>query len=608
MKKLLITLLLALLVLSMSFALISCDDQPDTPKDTDGQTESESLPGESDGESETEAVFNGIADTEIHKIVENGVANYAVIRAESASKTAISLASELYQYLAGLSSEMVRFETDYTMDYLMTGAHNQETYEIIIGNTMYEQSAKVYEGLGLGEYVITTVGHKILIASKTDNGIAAAITELTNVFKACYDESGKTLSVSAADIEKRTVFNTFLNGLPALGSESLECQYDCGDSSDMLIYNDFTEEMMNEYVTKLKELGYKEHTSTELNENKFVTLTSESKILNVSLTKADKKMRVIFDNTSKFSLPEYDADWDSSKKVCDTLLIQVGTSPLDNETTNGECYVIRCEDGRFIVYDGGHPNNEEGLTQRNCHVRLYNVLKRYTPEGMETRIAAWVFTHGHSDHVGAFTKFGGYASEIKVDQFIYNFPSTDPNLNTYGYATTRGTNSTMEKFTTAEKVKAHPGQIFKFANVEIEVLYSLEFYAPEVLDYYNTSSIVTRVYAHGQSVLMPGDMSPDGNKICRKYYGDYLQSDFYQVTHHGFTGGSNEFNKLVAPKWVLWPLAERTFASHKAASTNSWLSDPSSSVEIIFPAFFNTTVIPLPFDGKTESYTVYPNE
>ena len=606
MKKLLISLLLVLMVLSMSFALIACDKDPTPPADSEGESSSDVTPGDS----ETDGTEEGaIPDVTVHNIIENGAAKYAVIRAEDATKTAIGAATALYQYFSGLSSELVRFETDYTIDYLLNGSHNMEAYEIIIGNTIYEYSSTAGEGLGYGDYRITTEGNKIFVASPTDAGLNAAVNYLITVFKSNYNSDTASLSVNAADIEKKSVYSSFLNSMPTVEGAVLSFLYDCGDETDMLAFKNCTEEIFDKYVAKLKELDYKEYTSTEMNNNKFITLTNSNKIFNVSFTPSDKMMRVIVDNSAKFSLPEYDKDWDSSKKVCDSLLIQIGTAPADNPEQNGECYLIRCEDGRFLVWDGGFRNNSPDVTPKNNHIHLYNALVKYTPEGQTPTIAAWIFTHGHSDHVGVVSTFAStYSKKVDVDQFVYNFPSLDPDLNTYGPATTRSTVDAMSKYyPNAELVKAHPGQLFKYANVEMEMLYTLEFYAPKVLEFYNTSSLVDRVWIYGQSIMMSGDMSPDANDICRKYYKDYLKSDFYQVAHHGASGGSNTFNKLVAPKWVLWPRGETNYTASTTSDRNSWLSDKTSSVEIIFPAWFQTTVINLPFDGKEGSYEVYPN-
>ena len=116
------------------------------------------------------------------------------------------------------------------------------------------------------------------------------------------------------------------------------------------------------------------------------------------------------------------------------------------------------------------------------------------------------------------------------------------------------------------------------------------------------------MYVYYQTFMMSGDMSPDSNRICIDCYRSHLQSDFYQVAHHGATGGSNEFNKICKPKYVLWPIGGGKWDTYKNHERNSWLSDPNSSVEIIFPALFQTTVIKLPFDGSESSYEIYPNQ
>ena len=599
-EKILISLLLALVLIMSALTLIACDDDPTPPADSESSTEQ--TPGDTEDE--------GGEDLAVHNIIENGVVKYAVIRAESATKTAISAATSLYQYFAELSSEMIRFETDYTLDYLQNGTHDETTYEIVIGNTIYEYSAKAYEGLGFGDWRITTHGNKIYVAALADDGIVTAINWLLSFFRDNYNSETSSLSINAADIEKQQTFNTALNSMPFVDGVDVDCIYDCGDSSKLVIYNDCTEDVFDAYLTKLKEQDYKEYTSTVMNNNKFATYSNESGILNVSFTPSDKKLRVIFDSAAKFSLPEYDKDWDSSKKVCDSLLIQIGTAPEDNDAQNGECYLIRCEDGRFLIWDGGFKDNESGKTTRNNHVNIYNALVKYTPAGQKPTIAAWIFTHGHTDHIGACRTFmRSYSSKVDIEQFVYNFPSLDESVNTYGPAATQGLLDVMNQYYAgSELVKAHPGQLFKYANVEIEMLYSLEFYAPKVLSFYNTSSLVNIVRVGGQSIMMSGDMSPDANDICRKYYGDYLKCDFYQVSHHGGEGGSNTFNKLCDPKWVLWPRGANDWDRVMGVDRNSYLTGSDSKVEILFPAWFQTTVINLPFDGNKTSYEVYPNK
>ena len=100
MKKILTTLLLTLLILGMTLAFISCDKTPDTPS---AESDSDSLPD--DSESSTDQVTDEVIDLAEHKIIENGVVNYSVVRAESASSELVAGITALYDFLAHIFIE-----------------------------------------------------------------------------------------------------------------------------------------------------------------------------------------------------------------------------------------------------------------------------------------------------------------------------------------------------------------------------------------------------------------------------------------------------------------------------------------------------------------------
>lgn len=572
------------------FIFVSCNAIDETPHDSTNEIES---------------IIETPAETSL-KIIENGVSNFAVIRPEKASDIVMQSVKELYNFLSDYSSEYVRIETDYTLDYLTSGIHNHDTYEIIIGNTIYEESQNVLKNIGYGEYSISVVGKKIVVAAFTDDGIVQAIGVLKNIFEEYYDESTSSLIIDISDITVYEVFDEIYNAFPNADEEEFKYTFDCGDGSVMIAFNKVSEQIFKDYINKLLDRGYSEYSSTSMGQNKFATLYSDKYIANISLTQSDKTMRIRLDDASKFVLPKHE-DYDPANKVCDSLLIQVGTSPKDNESQNGMCYLIRCEDGSFIVYDGGYSKNETDGTPRNNYINIYNAIMQYTPDGVKQRISAWVFTHAHSDHAGAFVPFAkNYSEEVAIDQFIYNFPSGDPKINEHGEATANAVrNAIQEYYSDATHIKACPGQRICYSNVEMEVLYTLEFDAPNPLSYYNTCSVITRLYVNGQSILMSADMSKTANAICCEYYGRYLKSDFYQVPHHGYDGGTTAFNQYVNPTWALWPVGELHY-NDGLHGNNVWIAS-SENVKIHFPAWFQTTVINLPFDGAETSYTVYPN-
>ena len=602
MKKILTALLLTLLILGMTLAFISCDKTPDTPP---AESDSDSLPD--DSESSTDQVTDEVIDLAEHKIIENGVVNYSVVRAESASKDLISDVTRLYDFLSTKSSQPVTYETDYSIDYLTTGSHDASKLEIVIGNTNYEKSAELADSLNYGEYIIQPSGSKIYLVSTTDAGLEAAINDLINIFSLSYDSAAGKLTVTSAELNCKEAFDKALAELPTIDNGKYEFSKDGGDGSRMLVFEGTSADDYAKYSTKLTEMGYKEYMRNDsFGNNKYVMFTKDDVAVNVLYTDKDSTTRIILDDLTETSLPEIDSDYTSAQKKCSSLLIQIGTTPKDNEAQNGECYMIRCEDGRFIIMDGGFSGNDANGSPRNNAKRIYETLVKYTPDGMKPTIACWIFTHAHGDHVGAFNKFSTtYANRVDVDQIVYNYPLLGLD-DTPWPERSDIRNRINIYFRDAEVVKAHTGQTFQYANVKMEMLYTVELLWPEKLTgTVNNGSLVTRFYIYDQTMLMPGDMGPDANPVCIKYNGNYLKSDFYHVTHHGYSGGTNAFNKLVAPSWVLWPVGEGDYYSLKTNSRNSWLSDPTSSVKQIFPAWFQTTIFTLPFNGT--NYTVTPN-
>lgn len=594
MKK---TFLLSALILliTLILTLCSCNNPPEIPP---ADSESESLPADTDVST----------DSGIHKIIENGVVNYVVVRVENASKDLMSSISAFHKFLSGKSSERVIYETDYSLDYLATGKHDESRLEIVIGNTNYEKSAELMSTLNYGEYRIEASGNKIFVVSLTDEGLDSALKYLQDLFTLSYDSATKSLSVTSDEVGCLKSYNSALAGIPLFENGKYELAKDGGDGSTMLIFKNVSDDAYDNYVNKLLEMDYKEYYRNDnfSEKNKYILLTKGDAAVNVLYTGIDSRIRVIVDDLTITALPAVSTDYTADKKVCDSLMILIGNVPIGGGINKCEGYLIRCEDGKFIVIDGGVGGNGDGPIPRNTVKRLYDTIVQYTPSGMTPTVASWIITHRHLDHVGAFKEFAPkYTNKLTIEQFIFNYP-----LNEYGEqpwpARQELHNIIASYFKNAKIVKPHPGQIFQFANVKMETLYSIEMLYPKAFEKsQNNASLVTRFYIGEHTILMPGDMGPDAYPVVMQYYGDYLKSEFYQVAHHGVAGVGNSFNVLVDPTWVLWPSGEKMYEDQKFASHNAWFSDPAAKVKMIFVAGFQTTVINFPFDGT--NYTITPN-
>ena len=81
-------------------------------------------------------------------------------------------------------------------------------------------------------------------------------------------------------------------------------------------------------------------------------------------------------------------------------------------------FVLSLSDGSAIVIDGSEAT-DEACYETNKTV-LYNYLKRFSPNG-KIRVAMWVITHFHSDHVDVAARFlEEYREEMEIESFMYN--------------------------------------------------------------------------------------------------------------------------------------------------------------------------------------------
>ncbi len=134
---------------------------------------------------------------------------------------------------------------------------------------------------------------------------------------------------------------------------------------------------------------------------------------------------------------------------------------------------------------------------------------------------------------------------------------------------------------------AHSGMVYNFADISIEILFTHEDFYPNKLQIYNNSSTIFKITLAGKSFLVAGDLQEDGQIKAIKKCGTLLESDFLQVTHHGFNG-QVEFYKYIVGQdasgnfntdtIIIWPLPQGESSSlfdgtAARAVANRWLKE-----------------------------------
>ena len=349
--------------------------------------------------------------------------------------------------------------------------------------------------------------------------------------------------------------------------------------------------MYASYKESLKTAGFTVSYMTTIEQNEFTAYTNGVQIVTLTYTPNTNEMRVLMELADNTTVVLNDGYTSASQTVA-TTVTQLGqwyvdttveehrhwvenyVGPFDmgkyeknNYATNynaGMGYVIRLEDGSFIIIDGGY-NTETHADN------LYAVLEAQNVND-EITIAAWIFTHADNDHVGAFQAFTSkYATTVTVERFIYNFP--DENSAKFalpvegvstGSPSLAATKNAINKYKDAIVTVAHTGQVFNIRNATVNILFTYEMMQPHNLSYYNSCSIVFNVELEDSTILFLGDAG--GNSTTGTPLADMLEiytsadtvdADIVQVAHHGIdvADATVNFYQKLSPDYLLVPCA-----------------------------------------------------
>ena len=334
--------------------------------------------------------------------------------------------------------------------------------------------------------------------------------------------------------------------IPAYREEKCDFIAPSDLQSYFVIYEHTSPEEYRAYLKRLKEQEcFTEYASREINGNLFATYTDGETNLTVNYTAYDGKVRIMADSAKVSSL--YNRESDCGEVVTTPQLTQI----------NGRCsFLFRLSDGRFLMFDGGV------ATERNSEWLLKQLQEQNVLPGKPV-IAAWMFSHMHSDHVGGFIGFAeAYGDQVELQSVVVNLPSFDiysidgasvpakpTQLMLYGIP---GIKATLEKYFAHTKlIIPHNGQTMWFGDAQVDVVYAQEDLAPMPMNATNNSTTVYLISLGGQRVALIGDVEYDAADIMCAIYGGsgFLKCDFVQAAHHGCRSGSHELYKEIGA-WV----------------------------------------------------------
>ena len=480
-----------------------------------------------------------------------------------------------------------------------------------------------------GEYIIQAEGNKIVIMAFSDHCMRAAVSSFIRDVQSAYERSTKTATLKSSSLSSRLEYDEQLAALPTFDGGAFRTYYDAGNRTnsnntqcDQIIIDKASRESFEAYLEKLSAAGYTKSAENTMNTCSFATFMNDKYTVNVGFYGNDNSVRLLIEPNvvAKNPSPFTDAP---HTKVTTSQITMIGLEYPDAShscgyITNGICMLIRLEDGRFIIVDGGfnralHGNN------------LVNAIREQSKSYTDTpTVAAWIVTHAHGDHHGTLV---GYSSlfkngGIKVETMLANFMSegerkkaANAHADSFGASEGTGATAILQAGETlgADIYKVHVGQVYHFANLELEIVYTLESFAPSIPNGLNTVSIVTRMKfidsetKKETTYLSTGDATGWAMSTLHTMFGSYIQSDILQICHHGAGTAGNDNGvanayKTVNASLILWPLGLHEYYVYVDKPYNRVVFEQSNYVECYFAGSQGDTVtIPLPYvAGETE--------
>ncbi len=223
------------------------------------------------------------------------------------------------------------------------------------------------------------------------------------------------------------------------------------------------------------------------------------------------------------------------------LFAQVGVERVGEKDNPmiGLFHIVKLSDGRALMIDGGTGNDKNVA---NIYATL-GKLEIAKDEDGRFQIAAWIFTHAHSDHVGGATAFlNAHGGDVTVRHFFYNFTKDAEVIGS--------TEGTIDPFFDAIKaacpnashIVAHAGINYYIGNATVSMLYTPELIYEDsrALAYYNDSSLIFQIRVGESTLFEMGDAANEASKIILKLYDNIIfKSHVLQITHHGLYTESN---------------------------------------------------------------------
>ncbi len=500
-------------------------------------------------------------------LVENGEAAYAIILPEKSNGDIRNAANSFADKLGDIYG--VKFE-------VKKNAKLAEGKKLImIGAQAEAEYSSYYADVPYREYAtkLTDDGNVVIAAWSVD-AIGDCCSKLVLRLKKSFD-SGDTAGKITEDILVKGVDSSIIAAeVPHFSLNRMPTIYHIAGARGAyeLCFKDSTNDDWLSYLTKLTHAGFSLIQKNENSDACFAVLSKNGTEITVDYWSATKELAILVDK------PSYQAPLKAESVAATTAPVVIEPGLEYDGALKGMCYVIKASDGSFVIVDSGD-SDPKFLD------RLYSVLKDNCPEGNKPHIRAWFITHAHGDHMNGIVDIAAskYAALIKCDAVYSNMPH-ESYQTAYDKSTYAGRISKLEKAAKtlgADYVIARTGQTYYFADLEVQMLGSVDdMFLTEYNDLDETSLVLT-VKTSSKKMIFTGDAGPVviGQYIMKRYTAATIKCDISQANSHGANNSAHtQFYKAVDPDIYLWPASIEFYNKH----TPNKHIESDSSAKIVY--------------------------
>lgn len=174
---------------------------------------------------------------------------------------------------------------------------------------------------------------------------------------------------------------------------------------------------------------------------------------------------------------------------------------------------------------------------------------RSTIEQLGGKVDAWILTHPHPDHIGAFNEIYQDCQGIGIkDVYTVQMSSVDVCKRRAKWDVFDAYEDFLE-LDVKDLQYVHSGEILEICGLEFDILSAYGSYVERLSkDYMNDGSMMFKVKAKEQSFLFCADVGESVSDYLLEKWGNDLQATYLQMGHHGYGGLKDDFYKKVHPQ------------------------------------------------------------